>query len=166
MGWNINPFPDGHSWADTTQPSDRSCWLVICICGAKKTLKGCIYSVTIGLDVSEQSDLDEIVTVYLSERGYVSLCPRLFVPTSLYAPKSGILCPLLFVPTSLYAQKSGILCPLLFVPTSLYAQKSGILCPRLFVPTSLYAPKSGILCPRLFVPTSLYAQTYDSRSFG
>ena len=90
---------------------------------------------------------------------HVSLCPKkwYFVPTSLYAQKSGILCPRLFVPTSLYAQKSGILCPRLFVPTSLYAQKSGILCPRLFVPTSLYAQKSGILCPRLFVPTSLCA---------
>ena len=53
---------------------------------------------------------------------HVSLCPRLFVPTSLCAHVS--ICPgkWYFVPTSLCAQKSGILCPRLFVPTSLYAQ--------------------------------------------
>ena len=86
--------------------------------------------------------------------GYVSLCPRLFVPTSLYAPKSGILCPRLFVPTSLYAQKSGILCPRLFVPTSLYVPPKVVFCAHVS------------LCPRLFVPTSLYAQTYACGSFG
>ena len=95
---------------------------------------------------------------------------RIFVPTSLFVQKSGILCPRLFVPTSLYAPKSGILCPRLFVPTSLYAQKSGILCSRLFVPTSLCAHVS--ICPNVcqweFRVGILYvnSQTYQWPSNG
>ena len=53
---------------------------------------------------------------------HVSLCPRLFVPTSLYAQKSGILCPRLFLPKKVVFCAHVSLCPRLFVPTSLYAQ--------------------------------------------
>ena len=57
----------------------------------------------------------------------ISLCPRLFVPTSLCAQVS--MCPKkwYFVPTSLCAPKKWY-----FVPTSLCAHVS--LCPRLYMP--------------------------------
>ena len=67
----------------------------------------------------------------------LKLPKHLFVPTSLCAHVS--LCPRLFVPMSLYAQKSGILCPRLFVPKKVVFCAHVSLCPRLFVPTSLYA---------------------------
>ena len=89
--------------------------------------------------------------------GYVSLCPRLFVPTSLYAPTTSLcahvpLCPKkwYFVPTSLCAHVP--LCPKkwYFVPTSLCAHVP--LCPKkwYFVPMTLCAHVS--LCPRLYMP--------------
>ena len=64
----------------------------------------------------------------------ISLWPRLFVPTSLYAQKSGILCPRLFVPKKVVFCAHVSLCPKkwYFVPTSLCAHVS--LCPHLYMP--------------------------------
>ena len=91
--------------------------------------------------------------------GYVSLCPRLFVPTSLYAPKSGILCPRLYMPPKVVFCAHVSLCPRPFMPQKWY-----------FVPTSLCAHVS--ICPNVckweFRVGILYvnSQTYQWSSNG
>ena len=86
----------------------------------------------------------------------ISLCPRLFVPTSLCAhvsicPKSGILCPRLFVPKKVVFCAHVSLCPKkwYFVPQKVVFCAHVSLCPKkwYFVPTSLCAYVS--ICPNL-----------------